>query len=137
VPTLLDLLGRTSLPPKNDGIRFTNRRFSEPALLRGATPLSWPGLYAILVYDPTCTPRPYRVVYFGQGSNLSERVTTSHEKYSKWCAAANGCANLYVAFHWLPGSNESQRLTAEAELIRDYRPQCNITFNPWGGLPRF
>ena len=119
-------------PPVDKHIYFCNRQFSEPTLLRYASPLAWPGLYAVLVYDPSASPRPYRVIYFGQARDLSDRVTGSHEKYLSWCTAAGGSANLYVAFHWMLGSIESQRTIAERELIQHYAPECNSTHNPWG-----
>jgi hypothetical protein len=131
--SLSQLLGAVPPPAKQTGIQFCNRKFSEPTLHRTATPLSWPGLYAILVLDSRCSPRPYRVIYFGQGGNLAERVTASHEKYEKWCRAASGSGNLYVAFYWMPTSTERRRMDAESELIRTYNPECNIASNPWGG----
>jgi len=131
---IMDALFSAPAQPKPDGIFFNNLRFSEPILFRWASPLAWSGLYAVLVFDPACSPRPYRVIYFGQGGDLSSRVTTAHEKYSAWYAAAGGHANLYVAFHWLPTSTESQRVSAESALVREYKPQCNVVFNPLASL---
>jgi hypothetical protein len=127
------LLGIVPPEPKPSGIMFSNRRFTEPTLHRSAIRLGWPGIYAILVYDVRCSPRPYRVVYFGEAQDLHARVTTSHEKYVAWCSAAGGSANVYVAFHWMLSSTEEQRVAEEARLIREYCPQCNDTFNPFSG----
>jgi hypothetical protein len=128
---LSQLLGEV---PVANGINFSNRCFSEPMLFRFARPASLAGLYAILVYDTRCSPRPYRVIYFGQAGDIAARVRDSHEKYFSWGNAARGTANLYVAFHWMSGSSERQRCDAESVLVRDYNPECNIVFNALSGL---
>lgn len=130
---LNQLLGIVPPEPKTTGITFGARRFTEPTLHRSAIRLAWPGLYAILVYDFRCWPRPYRVIYFGQAEDLHARVTDTHEKYGAWCNAASG-SSIYVAFRWMLSSTEEQRVAEEARLIRDYCPQCNDTFNPLSAL---
>jgi len=89
-----------------------------------------PGVYAILVFDPTAHPEPFRAVYFGQAEDLSARVVRSHEKYSEWTRAAGG-AQLHVAYYLMPNSNEPQRCAVEQGLISHYSPECNDKFNPW------
>jgi len=101
--------------------------FSEPNLLGGWLPMS-PGLYAILIMDRGCKPRPFRVLYFGQAQLLSDRVTLSHEKLPEW-RAAGGTASLYMAWHVMPNTEEWERVSVEAGLVRQYNPVCNKTFN--------
>src|ERR1700686_3464996 len=72
--------------PRPSGIRFGRNngdavQFTEPTLFPrtpwGISPPPSGGLYAILVADGSCQPRPFRAVYFGQAGNLAERPTTS------------------------------------------------------------
>lgn len=122
-------------------IQFLNLNFTGPTPLRltykpvflgSPRPFSttympsFGGLYAILVHDATCSPRPYRLIYLGKAGDLSERVCGSHEKYESWMRAACG-AQLFVAFYLM--ANELARTSAERRLIEHYRPECNKTFN--------
>ena len=84
------------------------------------------GLYAIMVYDATFGPLPYRLIYMGEAQNLAERLCGSHEKYESWIRAAGG-SQLYVGFHFI--EQESARQTTERRLIEYYGPECNKTFN--------
>ncbi len=115
--------------PGPTGIFFRDRRFSEPALFVFHFPLLFEsGLYAILVPDASCSPRPFRVIYFGETGELSKRVTSSHEKYPDWVREAGTASYLYVAFHEIAGTQQARR-AAESDLIAHYRPACNIAFN--------
>ena len=87
---------------------------------------SFAGLYAIMVYDATWRPLPYRLIYVGEAGNLAERVCSSHEKYPSWVRAASG-GQLFAAFHAVV--RESARKTAERQLIEHYGPECNKTYN--------
>jgi len=122
-----------SVPPQRTpkGIRFGTRLFSEPIVFRLAALPALPGLYAVLVCDSTCAPRPYRVIYFGQAGDLAQRVTRSHEKHPEWCRTANGEANLYLAYDRTLGLTERQQVATEEQLIQEYTPQCNV-INPLG-----
>ncbi|HXN23390.1 MAG TPA: hypothetical protein VOA41_11685 [Candidatus Dormibacteraeota bacterium] len=129
-PSILDYVA----PPRPQGIAFYQRvaglvHFDEPRELNGALPPPSSGLYAILVQDESCSPRKFRVLYFGQARNASARVGSSHERYGDWARAGNGAWNLFVAFHWMPGSTEQQRCAVEDELIAYYDPVCNKTLN--------
>ena|SRR5712691_5728564 len=123
-------------------IQFLNLQFTGPTPLRltykpvfrgSPRPFSttyvpsYGGLYAIVVYDATCSPLPYRLIYLGKAGNLSERVCGSHEKYESWVRAACG-AQLFVAFRSI--KDESTRTVSERRLIEHYGPECNKTFNP-------
>jgi hypothetical protein len=108
------------------GITFHNRAFTEPVLFHLTMPPVSSGIYAILKPDPSCTPRPYRAIYFGESSNFSQRVTENHELYDDWVTEAGGIGNIYVAFCSTPFLREEQRRWAETDLIARYRPACNL-----------
>jgi hypothetical protein len=127
-------------------IRFNQLSFTPPRLLivpyrptlrLAPRPISttqvpsYAGLYVVLVYDPSCSPLPYRPLYFGQAMELSDRVCRSHEKYSSWEKAA-GSSSLYVAFCEMPSALD--RDIAERGLIERYLPQCNEIYNAMYGL---
>jgi hypothetical protein len=116
------------IPPA--GITFGQTVFSEPAPFGCWLPTA-PGLYVILTWDLRAKPRPYRALYFGMATNLSERVTTSHEKYDEW-SRCSGLTGISVSYHKMPGSAEWQRASLERELISTYGPECNRTHNPFG-----
>jgi hypothetical protein len=112
-------------------IRLLNLPFTGPKLLRPTcgAPAYLPsvgGLYAIMIYDATCRPLPYRSIYMGETGNLAEGVCQDHENYELWERVAGG-APLYVAFH--PIDDETARRIAERLLIEHYGPECNTTFN--------
>jgi hypothetical protein len=108
------------------GITFNNRPFTEPTLFHlTLLPVS-SGIYAILIPDPLCRPRPFCSIYFGESSSFSERVTEHHECYNDWVTEAGGVANLYVAFCSTPFLREEQRRWVENDLIARYRPVCNL-----------
>jgi excinuclease UvrABC nuclease subunit len=88
----------------------------------------------VLVFDFAGSPRPYRPIYFGKTENLSERVTSSHEKYSEWRAACQSLTGLHLAYHVMRDSSDWQRSTLERNLIAKYAPRCNDVFNPFAGL---
>lgn len=111
--------------PLAQGIHYGNRGFSEPCQF--PAPLTPPtqGLYAILVPDASSSPRPFRVLYFGETQNLMNRLTQQHEKFAEWKREAGG-STLYVAFHAMFGGTDQQRKDAERELINAYKPPCNV-----------
>lgn len=129
VPTL-----QPAVPvPAPRGIRFLDSYFSEPTALGAAWLPMLPGLYAILVLDLSRTPRPYRPIYFGKAEDLAARVVRSHEKCDEWRRAA-GTGTLYVAYDSMPNTSNWERASVEERLIKYYAPECNRTFNPFGGL---
>jgi hypothetical protein len=107
-------------------IRFAKYDFDGPYAAARWTPPSHGGIFAVMVYDPAFNPLPYRVVYFGQAHDLSNRgLLRAHPKYSDWVAAAGGARGLYVATYGMPGSSEMTRLAVETHLVHHYQPQCN------------
>lgn len=107
------------------GIRFKDRSFTEPVRFDRAILIGVQGIYAILVPDNTAKPRPYRVIYFGESTNIATRATSSHEKYNDWVREAAG-AQLYVSYDITIGMTDEQRKAAENDLICHYNPVCNI-----------
>ena len=126
-------------PPPPSGIFFGRDnggqvQFSEPHRFPySLTPPPFEALYAILVADNGCRPRPYRPIYFGQTGNMSNRPTLSHEHFDDWCRVANGRENLFVSYAWMIGSSEAERTNIEEGLIKRYNPVCNIQFNSFFG----
>jgi len=116
--------------PSRAGIRFNNRIFTAPAPFSLALPPVSSGIYAILVRDVSCRPRPFRAIYFGESGDFSQRVTGGHERFNDWTAAAGGVADIYVAFCPTPLLKEEQRRWVECDLIARYRPACNLQDNP-------
>lgn len=108
------------------GIRFLNLTFAGPALFSTTRVPAYGGLYAILLYDATWRPLPYRLIYVGETGNAAERVCRSHEKHESWTRAASGYP-LYVAFCAM--SSALARRMAERRIIERYKPECNMTFN--------
>ena len=115
------------------GIRFQDKNFTEPTAFASAWLPSSPGIYAILVYDASCKPRPYRVIYFGQARDLAARAVSSHEKYAAWSRTAGGTGKLYVSYHLMTSVGSLARAVVEQRLIEAYAPECNKTHNPYGG----
>jgi hypothetical protein len=111
-------------------IKFNDYTFSEPTALPASsafieTIAGQPGVYAVLVFDPTCTPRPYRPVYFGESDNIHGRAAGTHENHSSWRAEAGTNAPLYRALCPLPGLTKTQRQQVESVLIAEYSTPCN------------
>lgn len=120
---------RNRLASSRAGITFSNRAFTEPVPFSLALlPIS-SGIYAILVPDDSCRPRPFRAIYFGESGNFLQCVTVDHERFNDWAAEAGGAANLYVAFCSTPLLREQQRRWVEYDLVARYRPVCNLQDN--------
>jgi hypothetical protein len=131
--SLRDMLGTPEaqpVVPAPTGIRFQDAYFSEPKPLFSEWLPMQPGLYAVLVFDFSCEPRPYRPIYFGKAEDLAKRVTSSHEKYSEWSRACKSVTGLYLAYHAMPNSSDLERGALERNLIRAFTPQCNDAHNP-------
>ena len=109
------------------GIEFSDHQFTEPLLLSQWEAPYKAGLYAVLIYDTSCSPKPYRLVYIGQSSNMSERdIGASHHKYTCWTAEAQERnTHLYIVIHLMPNSTEQERLGAKQKIIQSYDPSCN------------
>ena len=123
------------------GINFGGYQFSEPEALPTSPAPEWmtdlknsSGIYAILVDDPSWSPMPFRILYFGESSDLHRRATAIHEKFASWTAAAGYIDQIYRALCPMPGTTRYQRRQVEDNLIARYRPPCNerVTSNSGG-----
>jgi hypothetical protein len=108
------------------GIRFLDFTFTEPAPFDTALKPQHGGLYVVLIYDSSWHPRSYRPIYFGKSRNLSERLSSSHEKHSSWIRVSAGHP-LYVAFCRFDSA--LLRTATERRLISHYKTVCNDVFN--------
>lgn len=109
-------------------ITWGNTRFSEPELLSTWDPPLRAAVYAIMMRpDPQGNPTSYRILYFGESGNLSERGFASHHKLQCWKDHTDSEANLYVGVHPMPESTEEQRRKIESDLVSQYNPVCNST----------
>jgi len=76
--------------------------------------------------DPIYRPNSYRILYFGESSNLSERgFYRTHQKYRCWLEHAGSESNLYIGIYLMPDSTEQERRKVEAGLFEQYKPPCN------------
>ena len=122
----LFFLGLQFVAPTQLRLTYRPTLFNAPQPHNTTYVPSYGGIYAVMVYDSTWKPLPYRPIYIGEAQNLSERVCQIHEKYDSWVRAACG-GQLYVAFHCIEG--EAARKAAERRLIEHFKPECNKTFN--------
>lgn len=116
--------------PRRAGIRFDNCIFTEPVPFSMILPPVSSGVYAILVPDAVCRPRPFRAIYFGEADDFSQRVHGNHERFDDWMAEVREAAALYVAFCSTPLLKAQQRRWVEHDLIARYCPACNVLNNP-------
>lgn len=118
------MLSPPLIAPQISTIQFGMRVFTGPWALPPKLMLPTPGLYAILVADSNFSPKPFRLLYIGESTNLKDRICTSHEKYDAWTREAVG-KHLYDATHVMFGATDEQRKAAEEALIKHYDPPCN------------
>jgi hypothetical protein len=80
-------------------------------------------VYAIMVK----TNDKYRIVYFGESGNLSERgFWRSHHKFECFMEeAGNDEQKLYIGIHLMPNSTEADRKRIEARLVAQHSHLCN------------
>jgi hypothetical protein len=121
-------------PPAPTGLWFKDRYFSEPSAFSSTFIPKLSGLYAIVAFDLAGSPRPFRVIYFGKASDLSDRVVRSHEKYDTWCQAAGSSGRLLISYHLMPNAHDLELYSAEDVLIKHYQPVCNMKSNPSFGF---
>jgi hypothetical protein len=96
--------------------------FTEPRPYPGE-PAKAPGIFAILVEDENCKPRPLRVLFFGDTNDFSGCLTPRNSYYKDWLRKARS-RPLLVALYPLPG-NEVRRRTLLGSLIAAHQPICN------------
>ncbi|MFQ6061370.1 MAG: hypothetical protein ACE5KV_08810 [Thermoplasmata archaeon] len=83
-------------------------------------------VYAIMMRDPAGDPNRFRILYFGESENLSERgFWRSHQKFGCWINKAGSTENLFIGVHPMPNSTQAERRSVESRLIAQYGPDCN------------
>ena len=84
-------------------------------------------VYAIMMKpDHENKPTTYRILYFGESGNLSERgFWKSHHKYQCFISNAGSDSNIYIGIYKMPNSTEDERKVVEEKLITQYGPICN------------
>jgi hypothetical protein len=107
-------------------IRYGGYVFDAPAPVARWSAPHRAGVYAILVADQTYQPMPFRVIYFGESGNMSERrFFRGHPKYSCWIREAGSEQSLYIAVYPMPVSTREQRRAVAVGLISEIGPVCN------------
>jgi hypothetical protein len=107
-------------------IRYGGYVFDAPAPVARWSAPHRAGVYAILVADQRCQPMPFRVIYFGESGNMSERgFLKGHPKYSCCVREAGSEQSLYIAVYPMPESTPEQRRAVADVLISEIGPVCN------------
>jgi len=101
--------------------------FDGPYAITSWDPPYKAAVYAIMMKpDPMNKPTTYRILYFGESSNLSERgFYRSHHKFKCWLDNAGSESNLYIGIHAMPESAQEDRTKVEQQLIDACKPICN------------
>ncbi len=102
-------------------ITLGRRSFRGPFLLPLWSAPRAAGLFAVMV--PGWRLLTFRALHFGQSQALSLETIRTSSRYAEWISVAGTDWNLYVATYDMAGSTEAERLAAERELVRDYRPE--------------
>jgi hypothetical protein len=101
--------------------------FEGPYSITNWNPPYRAAVYAIMMKpDSRSKLNTYRILYFGESGNLSDRgFYRSHHKYNCWIRNAGSDDNLYIGIHPMPNSTDEERKRIEAALIARYNPVCN------------
>jgi len=107
-------------------IKWEDVEFEGPYPITDWEPPYRAAVYAIMM-KPNPQAKAYKIVYFGESSNLSERgFYRSYHKYDSWIREAGSEGNLYIGIHRMPGSTAEERRKVESDLILGpYKPACN------------
>ena len=102
-------------------------KFEGPYSIKEWEPPYRAAIYSIMMRpDPKNKPNTFRVLYFGESSNLSERgLIKDHHKYECFVKHAGSEDNLYIAVYLMPESTQDERRKIEQYLISVYNPPCN------------
>lgn len=108
-------------------IKWGDVSFDGPYHIADWDPPYRAAVYAIMMKpDPENKPTTYRILYFGESSNLSERgFYRSHHKYDCWIQHVGSESNLYIGIYRMPNSTAEQRREVESDLVGQYHPTCN------------
>ena len=107
-------------------ISFADYLFSDPEQLLSWKPPYMAGIYAILMDDPSCTPVPFRPIYFGETNDMSESgLIQHHPLHDCWYKLTGSVYRLHITISEMPDSSSAERQRVQTELIKQYRPICN------------
>lgn len=108
-------------------ITWGNLSFDGPYTITNWEPPYRAAIYAMMTKpDPQNKPSTYRILYFGESSNLSERgFYRFHHKYNCWINYAGSDNNLFIGIYLMPDSTEDERRGIESALVNQYNPECN------------
>lgn len=108
-------------------ITWGNKTFNGPYPITNWDAPDRAGVYAVMIrLDPPNEPDTYRIIYFGESGDLSERgFCKSHHKYHCWIDKAGSESNLYIGIHLMPNSTVEDRKKTESGLVNKYNPICN------------
>jgi hypothetical protein len=108
-------------------ITWGNINFEGPYSLTNWDPPYRAAVYAIMMKpDPQNDPATYRILYFGESENLSDRgFYRSHHKYDCWIKYAKSDSNLFIGIYPMPNSTKVERQEIESMLKQKHHPDCN------------
>jgi len=107
-------------------INYSSYHFTDPVSAASWDPPYRSGIYAILTPDSSIKPKPYRVLYFGESENMSDRgFWKGHHRYRCFISEAASESNLNIAVYLMPNSTSEERRKIEQKLVNDYDPPCN------------
>ncbi len=102
-------------------ITLGSRSFAGPFLLPLWSPPRTAGVFAVMV--PGWRLLTFRALHFGASDGFSIETIRTSSRYAEWISVAGTEWNLYVATHDMSLSTETERLAAEREVTREYRPE--------------
>lgn len=100
-------------------IKIAGLDFTGPHYLKYCNMPSKAGIYAIMIETGS---KQYTIVYIGETSDFSDRVTLSHHKYDCW---NNAGRDIHFGLYEMPNSTSEERLQLEQKLISTMKPFCN------------
>jgi len=106
------------------GIRFNDCFFSEPVSFADWVPQGYPGLFAIITFDPNWAPKPVRVLYFGEFGNNTPASLVLRD--CNQAATEKSSKNLWVCVLPLLFTTTAQRCALRNELIAAYNPAWQL-----------
>ena len=99
---------------KLGGIEFTGPHYLDHCNVPESS-----GIYAIMIHTDA---NNYEIIYVGESSNLSERLTTSHHKYDCWKKYGE---TIHYGLYVMSNSTQERRMEFEGQLINLLKPKCN------------
>lgn len=107
-------------------ITWGDVKFDGPYPATSWNPPKKAAVYAIMRKpDPKNKPETYRIMYFGESGNLSDRgFWRSHHKYKCFVDKAGSEANIYIGVHAMPNSTAEQRRAVEKRLNDQCELEC-------------